>query len=100
MKEYNPNTTQWNFFAWSSFAVAATMNAFGLWHLPVDPWVRGYLIMGVLFLVGATFTLSKTVRDNQEFEYRLRSKEDSRADNIPFVLGVPESHHNGQPIAN
>lgn len=96
MKEYNPNTTQWNFFAWSSFTVSATMNAFGLWHLPVDPWVRGYLIMGVLFLVGATFTLSKTVRDNQEFENRTRAREELRNDGMPFVLGVPESSRNGQ----
>lgn len=88
MKNYNPNTTQWNFFAWASFAAAAAMNTVGLWHLPVDQWVKGYMAMGVLFLIGATFTLSKTVRDNQEFDYRQQQYEDSRADGMPVVIGM------------
>lgn len=95
MTEYNPNTAQWNFFAWASFAAAGAMNTFGLWHLPVDPWVKGYMAMGVLFLVGATFTLSKTVRDNQEFENRQRRREESRNDGIPMVFGMPETASNG-----
>ena len=97
MTDYNPNTTQWNFFAWASFAAATTMNGFGLWHLPVDPWVKGYMAMGVLFLVGATFTLSKTVRDNQEFDHRKRQRDEARNEGIPLVFGMSESTKNGVP---
>lgn len=95
MKDYNPNTAQWNFFAWASFAAAAFMNGFGLWHLPVDPWIKGYMAMGVLFLVGSTFTLSKTVRDNQEFANRQKQRDDSRTDGIPLVFGMTEAPGTG-----
>ena len=39
----------------------------------MDWWTRGYLLMGLLFTVGSSFTLSKTVRDNAESK-RLRNR--------------------------
>jgi len=62
----NLNTPQWTFFAWASFSCAVLLMTIGIWHLPVDTWIRGYLAMGSFFMVGSTFTLSKTVRDNYE----------------------------------
>ena len=38
----------------------------GVIYLPVDPWIKGYLGMGLLFTVGSTINLSKTVRDVEE----------------------------------
>lgn len=84
-KIYNPNTPQWTFFAWASFASAALMMWFGLWHLPADLWVKGYLAMGTLFLTGSTFTLSKTMRDNAEFANRGRMV---RGDDRPLSMVV------------
>ena len=40
----------------------------GIWYLPVDWWIKGYLIMGTLFLTASTLTLSKTLRDRHEYE--------------------------------
>lgn len=71
----NPNTPAWNFFAWASFVCALLLMSTGIWHLPADAWVQGFLVMGTFFLVGSTFTLSKTVRDNQEFANRLARME-------------------------
>ena len=42
------------------------MMCIGIWVLPVDLWIKGYLAMGLFFTVGSTVTLSKTVRDNHE----------------------------------
>jgi hypothetical protein len=84
-KLYNPNTPQWTFFAWASFASAALMVWLGLWHLPADLWVKGYLAMGTLFLTGSTFTLSKTMRDNAEFADRSRMV---RGDERPLSMVV------------
>ena len=56
----------WTFQVWVSFAVAMAMTLGGTVFLPVDWWARGYLLMGQLFLVGSTFTLSKTTRDEHE----------------------------------
>jgi hypothetical protein len=56
----------WVFFVKCSFACAISGMVFGVSVMPVEIWMRGYMILGTLFLVGSTFTLSKTMRD--EFE--------------------------------
>jgi hypothetical protein len=56
----------WIFFVHASFAVALVAMLAGIAYLPQPLMVRGYLAMGLLFVVSATLTLSKTVRDNHE----------------------------------
>lgn len=60
------NSTAWTIQVWISFLVAMAMTVGGTVFLPVDWWARGYLLMGELFLVGSTFTLAKTTRDDFE----------------------------------
>jgi hypothetical protein len=50
-----------------SFACALAGMVFGIVMMDeVQVWIRGYLVLGSLFLVGSTFTLSKTMRDQFE----------------------------------
>lgn len=49
-----------------SFALALGAMVVGVAYLPVDPWVRAFLAVGLLYVVTATFTLSKVVRDRQQ----------------------------------
>lgn len=67
------NTTAWTVQVWLSFILAMGMTALGIAFLPVDAWVQGYMLMAQVFLVGSTFTLAKTVRDNHEAR-RLRNR--------------------------
>lgn len=60
------DSPSWVFFVKVSFACALGGMIFGVTVMPVEIWMRGYMILGTLFLVGSTFTLSKTLRD--EFE--------------------------------
>jgi hypothetical protein len=60
------NSPAWMAFVWISFALSISATAIGIYHLPVEAWVKGYMGMGVLFTIGSCFTLSKTVRDNHE----------------------------------
>ena len=60
------DSPSWVFFVKASFACAIGGMIFGVAVMPVEIWMRGYMILGTLFLVGSTFTLSKTMRD--EFE--------------------------------
>jgi hypothetical protein len=60
------DSPSWVFFVKMSFACAIGGMVFGVAVMPVEIWMRGYMILGTLFLVGSTFTLSKTMRD--EFE--------------------------------
>lgn len=60
------DSAAWIFQVWASFVVALGLLVIGIYSLPVDGWIRGYLSMGVFFLVGSSFSLAKTVRDNHE----------------------------------
>jgi hypothetical protein len=41
-------------------------NVIGICYLPLDIWHRGFLTLGFFFSVASSFTLAKTIRDNQE----------------------------------
>lgn len=62
----NANTSGWITFTYVSFALAAGMMGLGIWALPTDLWVKGFMMMASIFLCGSTFTLAKTVRDEHE----------------------------------
>jgi hypothetical protein len=49
-----------------SFTVSITALIIGVASLQVDVWVRGFLAVGVLYVVTSTFALAKVVRDQQE----------------------------------
>ena len=56
----------WLFFVRVSFAVALVANGLGVAYLPVDPWMRAYLGIAGLFLVGSTISMAKALRDEHE----------------------------------
>ena len=60
------NTQGWITFTYASFGMACGMAGLGVWALPADLWVKGYLLMASVFLCGSTFTLAKTTRDEHE----------------------------------
>ncbi len=62
------NTAAFRFQVWASFALSFGLMLIGIYHLPVDIWIKGYLTMGTIFMVGSCFTLAKTIRDDYENE--------------------------------
>lgn len=50
----------------ASFGVAMGAVTLGIYFLDADVWVRGFLAIGVLYLVTSCFTLAKVIRDRQE----------------------------------
>ena len=62
----SPTTTAFYVQAAVSFGLALLAVAGGIAYLPVDGWVRGFLALGMLFLVTSAFTLAKCVRDRQD----------------------------------
>lgn len=68
-KKYSnsPSHTQaWVLQTWFSFILATSATSLGVVYLPVDAWIKGYLGMGLIFTVGSTVSLAKTVRDVEE----------------------------------
>lgn len=61
-----PHSSAWVAQVWISFVVSVGVTAMGVWFLPVDVWVKAFMAMGLLFVVGSTFSLAKTVRDQHE----------------------------------
>jgi hypothetical protein len=49
-----------------SFAVSVSAVTLGIAYLPAGGWIRGFLMLGMLYVVTSSFTLAKCVRDNQE----------------------------------
>jgi len=49
-----------------SFAVSVASLGIAMAYLPVGPWIRAFLVLGLLYVVTSTLTLAKCVRDNQE----------------------------------
>ena len=49
-----------------SFGIAVTGMLLGIAYLPADAWMRGFLAMGLLYVITSTFTLAKCVRDQHE----------------------------------
>lgn len=65
-----------------SFAVASVTVVVGIAFLPVDPWVRAFLGLGMLFTVSSAFTLAKCVRDRQEEAYVATRVDRARVDKL------------------
>lgn len=67
------NSAGWLFFIKISFAIALLAMAVGIVCLQSDLLTQGYFTICALFMVNATITLSKTLRDEHESQ-RLISK--------------------------
>ncbi|MBX9694719.1 MAG: hypothetical protein K2Z81_20195 [Cyanobacteria bacterium] len=62
----NDNSSAWMAFVWISFGISLFLTCAGIYQLPTEFWIKGYMTMGLFFSVGSSFTLAKTVRDNHE----------------------------------
>ncbi|WP_328446498.1 MULTISPECIES: YiaA/YiaB family inner membrane protein [unclassified Amycolatopsis] len=62
----SPTTTAFYAQAALSFGLALAAVTAGIVYLPVNGWVRGFLALGMLYLVTSAFTLAKCVRDRQD----------------------------------
>jgi hypothetical protein len=62
-----PRTTT-AFFTQSmiSFAVSLSVTIIGIGYLHDSRWIRGFLALGLLYVITSSFTLAKCIRDRQE----------------------------------
>jgi hypothetical protein len=77
-----PNSAAWVTFTYASFSGAAFMVAVGVYFLPLDLWMKGYLAMGIIMLVQSCVTLTKTIRDMHEGGKLVNRIEDAKAERI------------------
>ena len=77
-----PHSGSWVTFTYASFAASAFLVAVGVFFLPIDLWMKGYLTMGIVMLIQTCVTLTKTVRDNYESSKFVNRIEDAKAERI------------------
>ena len=77
-----PHSSAWVTFTYASFAGSAFLVAVGVYFLPVDLWIKGYLSMGIVMLIQSCVTLTKTVRDMHESSRLVNRIEDAKAERI------------------
>lgn len=90
----SPTTAAFYAQAAISFAVAGLTVVIGIVFLPVDPWVRAFLGIGVLYTISSAFTLAKCVRDRQEESSVANRVDRAKLDKLlaehdPFKVDVP-----------
>ena len=77
-----PHSGAWVSFTYGSFAASAFLVAVGVYFLPIDLWMKGYLTMGIVMLVQTCITLTKTVRDMHESGKLVNRIEDAKAERL------------------
>ena len=76
------HSVAWVTFTYISFGVSVLMVAIGIFFLPLDAWVKGYLAMGAVLLIQSCITMTKTMRDVQESDKLVNRLEDAKAERI------------------
>ena len=77
-----PHSNAWVTFTYVSFAASAFLVAIGVFYLPIDLWMKGYLSMGIVMLIQSCVTLTKTIRDMHESGKLVNRIEDAKAERI------------------
>ena len=76
------HSAAWVTFTYISFAASAFMVALGIWLLPLDLSMKGYLTMGFLMLTQSCITMTKTMRDMHESDKLVNRIEDAKAERL------------------
>jgi len=81
-KRMYADSGSWIVFTKLSFLVSLGAMIFGIVMLPLDLWAQGYLGMGLVFLVSSTISVSKTLRDQHEFDRIINRVEEAKTEKI------------------
>jgi hypothetical protein len=76
------HSAAWVTFTYISFGVSLFMVAIGIYFLPLEPWVKGYLAMGTVLLIQSCVTMTKTMRDMHEGDKLVNRLEDAKAERL------------------
>ena len=76
------HSSAWVIQTWLSFIISISATTIGIVYLPVDPWTKGFMGMGLAFSVGSTISLTKTQRDIHEGKKLTAKIEEARVEKI------------------
>lgn len=76
------NTTAFAAQAAISFGASLFAMLVGIYFMDADPWIKGFMALGTLYLTTSTFTLAKVVRDMQEDSTVVHRLDAARLDKV------------------
>lgn len=76
------HSSAWVVQTWLSFVISISATAIGIFCLPVNGWIKGFMGMGLTFTVGSTISLTKTQRDIYEGKKLTTKIEEARVEKI------------------
>jgi hypothetical protein len=82
MNEMSNHSSAWVSFTYINMMASAALTLGGLFFLPIDLWIKGYMLMGISMLTTATVILTKTLRDKQESARLVNKIEEARTERI------------------
>ncbi len=77
----------WVVFTYCSFAISMLSVVVGIFLLPIDLWMRGFLFIGLLMVVQSSITMTKTQRDLHEGSRMVNRIEDARTERLLMEAG-------------
>ncbi len=80
--DFRKDTNAWIVQVWAAFLISVSATGIGIVYMPVDAWAKGFLGIGFVFSLSSSFTLAKTVRDNQEASRLIAKIEEARVEKI------------------
>lgn len=72
----------WVSFTYANMILSLVLTIGGIYFLPIDLWIKGYLLMGVTMLVSSTIIVTKTARDVEESGKLVNKLEDAKAEQL------------------
>ena len=76
------NTTAFAAQAAISFGASLFAMLVAVYFMPADPWIKGFLALGTLYLTTSAFTLAKVIRDQQEDQRVFHRIDQARVDRL------------------
>jgi hypothetical protein len=72
----------WVAFNYANLVIALALTIGGVLFLPLDIWIKGYLLMGIAMLLSSAISVTKTIRDVQESSRLLNKIEDAKTEQL------------------
>ncbi|MDX2273282.1 MAG: YiaA/YiaB family inner membrane protein [Cyanobacteriota bacterium] len=76
------DTTSWVLQVWASFIISTTAATVGILYLETDAWQKAFVGIGLLYAVTSSFTLAKTLRDQQESQRLTTRVDEARVEKL------------------
>ena len=81
-QNHTSHSGAWIAFNYANLAVALAMTVGGVFFLPLEVWIKGYMLMGIAMLVSSSISVTKTIRDVQESARFLNKIEDAKTEQL------------------